>query len=107
MSISGPSFRANGEPWDHPDGWRSRRPDFAIEILSPSNAYYDLRLKKAVYERIGVREYWIVDPMERSIDCYENSANGFTAIAAGKRTGRVCSVLIPEFCAEVEEVFSL
>jgi Uma2 family endonuclease len=82
-------------------------PDFVIEILSRSNAYYDLRQKKSVYEQIGIREYWIVDPMERSIDCYENSANGFTAFAAGKRTGRVCSVVIPEFCVEVEEVFSL
>jgi Uma2 family endonuclease len=90
----------------HMDGVHGS-PDFVIEILSPSNAYYDLRLKKAIYEQIGVREYWIVDPMERSIDCYENSANGFTPIVAGKRTGRVCSVVIPEFCVEVEEVFSL
>ena len=82
-------------------------PDFVIEILSPSNAYYNLRLKKSVYEQIGVREYWIVDPMERSIDCFRNSPNGFVTVESGKRAGKICSSVIPEFCVEAEEVFSL
>lgn len=37
-------------------------PDMVIEILSPSTAHYDLQEKKAVYERFGVTEYWVVDP---------------------------------------------
>ena len=42
-------------------------PDLVIEILSPSNAYYDLRQKKDVYEKYGVREYIIIDPV--SAEC--------------------------------------
>jgi Uma2 family endonuclease len=82
-------------------------PDFVVEILSPSNAYYDLRQKKTIYEQIGVREYWIVDPMERSIDCFQNSPTGFTVLESGKRSGKICSSEIPEFCVEVEAVFAL
>ncbi len=82
-------------------------PDFVIEILSPSNAYYDLRQKKSVYERIGVREYWIVDPMERSIDCFQNSANAFVPVESNKQTGRICSAQIPECCVEVGSVFDV
>jgi Uma2 family endonuclease len=47
-------------------------PDLVMEVLSPGTAYYDLRHKKDVYAEHGVREYWIVDPMERSIEVYEN-----------------------------------
>jgi Uma2 family endonuclease len=90
----------------HMDGIHGA-PDFVIEILSPSNAYYDLRLKKSVYEQIGVREYWIVDPMERSIDCFRNSPNGFVTVESGKREGKICSFVIPDFCIEAESVFSL
>lgn len=37
-------------------------PDFIIEILSPWNRRHDIIIKHALYERAGVREYWIVDP---------------------------------------------
>jgi Uma2 family endonuclease len=33
-----------------------------IEILSPGNKKYDSVKKKKLYEKFGVREYWIVDP---------------------------------------------
>lgn len=37
-------------------------PDLIIEILSLGAAKYDLMKKKDVYERSGVKEYWIVNP---------------------------------------------
>lgn len=37
-------------------------PDFIIEMQSPSNREYDLITKKDLYEKFGVKEYWIVDP---------------------------------------------
>lgn len=39
-------------------------PDLVMEVLSPATAHRDLREKKALYEKSGVREYIIVDPME-------------------------------------------
>lgn len=36
-------------------------PDFVLEILSKSNRYHDLIYKMNLYQRFGVREYWIVD----------------------------------------------
>lgn len=42
-------------------------PDHIIEILSPSTENNDRHLKKNLYERCGVPEYWIVDPFEHSI----------------------------------------
>ncbi|MEO3402778.1 Uma2 family endonuclease [Mucilaginibacter sp. CAU 1740] len=45
-------------------------PDLIIEILSPSNAYYDLRQKKDIYEKFGVKEYIIIDPVQENADLY-------------------------------------
>jgi Uma2 family endonuclease len=42
-------------------------PDLVVEILSPGTRRRDKGRKRAVYDREGVREYWIVDPEVRSI----------------------------------------
>ena len=42
-------------------------PDLVVEILSPGTRRRDLGRKRAVYDRDGAREYWIVDPEARSI----------------------------------------
>lgn len=42
-------------------------PDMVIEILSPHTAAKDLKIKLALYERVGVKEYWLVQPLDRTI----------------------------------------
>ncbi len=37
-------------------------PDLIIEVLSPGNKKHDIEKKKIVYEKFGVKEYFIVDP---------------------------------------------
>lgn len=55
-----------------PDGLHGA-PDLVIEILSPASWHYDKGDKKDEYERSGVKEYWMVDPADRSTE-------GFTLI---------------------------
>ncbi|GBD95304.1 hypothetical protein BMS3Abin06_00169 [bacterium BMS3Abin06] len=45
-------------------------PDLVIEIISESTAYRDFVQKKRLYARFGVKEYWIVLPVEESIELY-------------------------------------
>ena len=45
-------------------------PDMVVEILSYSTRKRDITIKKDIYEANGVREYWIVDPWNKSIDVY-------------------------------------
>lgn len=45
-------------------------PDLAVEILSPGTRSRDLRLKRDVYQKTGVREYWIIDPDRNVVDIY-------------------------------------
>jgi Uma2 family endonuclease len=42
-------------------------PDLVVEILSPGTRRRDKGRKRAVYDREGVREYWMVDPEARSV----------------------------------------
>lgn len=52
-------------------------PDLVVEVLSPSTAKFDRGDKKDTYERAGVREYWIVDTISKSIEVYYNQNNRF------------------------------
>jgi Uma2 family endonuclease len=65
-------------------GWRRERvpripqerpisivPDFVCEVLSASNARWELGPKRDGYRRAGVRWYWILDPRERKLDAHE------------------------------------
>jgi len=43
-------------------------PNLVVEILSPSTSGNDQTIKKDLYERSGVTEYWVVDPFEQQVD---------------------------------------
>ena len=45
-------------------------PDLVVEVLSPSTAKNDRGLKKGAYGRCGVREYWIVNPEDKTVEVY-------------------------------------
>lgn len=45
-------------------------PDLVVEILSPSTSKYDRKHKFQVYEASGVKEYWIVNPADKTVEQY-------------------------------------
>jgi len=51
-------------------------PDIAIEIASPATGYMDRKVKRDLYEKHGVREYWIVDPEENTVMVFSLSKDG-------------------------------
>jgi|688.fasta_scaffold1036610_1 Uma2 family endonuclease len=67
-------------------------PDLVIEILSPSNSKYDLKVKKDVYEQYGVKEYWIVDPEDKSVTGYTLKDGVFILLM--KSLGKIQSALL-------------
>ncbi|WP_406635592.1 Uma2 family endonuclease [Amycolatopsis sp. WGS_07] len=51
-------------------------PLLVVEVLSPSTEIHDRVTKKAVYERLGVPDYWVVDPVALSLTAFEMSEDG-------------------------------
>jgi Uma2 family endonuclease len=45
-------------------------PDLTVEVISPGTSSHDRGRKQAVCARFGVREYWIVDPLEETIEIF-------------------------------------
>ena len=45
-------------------------PDFVVEVLSPGTASHDHVRKRRIYELAGVREYWLVHPIDRMVTVY-------------------------------------
>lgn len=81
-------------------------PDFIIEILSPSNKSHDMITKLNVYMNFGVKEYWIVDPMENRIMVYFMDEDGeihFTLVNLGEIAS---SNLFKEFKINTNDLFN-
>ena len=51
-------------------------PDWVVEILSPYTAAKDMKIKLNLYERVGVKEYWLVDPGNQTVQVYTPGDDG-------------------------------
>lgn len=45
-------------------------PDLIVEVLSPSSCHRDMGIKKKLYARNGVQEYWLVDPEYETVNVF-------------------------------------
>ena len=83
----------------------SGAPDLVVEILSPSTAERDRELKRTLYARYGVREYWIVDPEDSSVEVMALEEAGFVS-ARRYTSGQVESPLLPGLAIPLGEIFA-
>ena len=81
-------------------------PDLIMEILSPSTQRHDKLTKFNLYQRAGVREYWIVDPASKSVQVFVLEDGHYAAKDFGA-SGDKLKVNILEGCAiDLSQVFS-
>lgn len=66
-------------------------PDLIVEVLSDGNEDHDRIRKKALYERFGVSEYWIIDASTKNVTgyFYQNGKYDEAIAGTGKITSRV------------------
>lgn len=76
-------------------GWRSERydtpptshihttpPDWVCQIVSPSSASRDRGLKRLVYSEAKVRHYWVIDPIQKTLEAFKLTPEGWLLCAA-------------------------
>lgn len=81
-------------------------PDLVAEVLSPDNAYNDLKRKFKLYERCGVPEYWIVDPEFETVEIYVNNAGKYALFEQKEASGGVSSFVLEGFQVEIGDIFA-
>jgi Uma2 family endonuclease len=80
-------------------------PDLVVEILSKQNDVRDLKDKFEVYEEFGVREYWIVNPINESVLIYVlNEFGKYIGLKPFVET-EIQSTIFPQFSITTEEIF--
>jgi Uma2 family endonuclease len=72
-------------------------PELIVEILSPATRQIDEMRKRHLYERVGVSEYWIVDPLRDEVRIHRRGAGGFTAPVTCARGAVLATPLLPGF----------
>ncbi len=70
-------------------------PDWVVEVLSPATAGHDHILKRTVYERAGVREYWLVHPVDRIVTVYRLEEGRYGVPEVRELEGRQAVKVLP------------
>lgn len=82
-------------------------PALVVEILSPGTKARDLDVKKPLYDRGGVREYWIVDPDANMITIHRRAGDGGFPVVQSlpNDASELTTPLLPGFSLSLEELF--
>ena len=80
-------------------------PDLVIEILSESTETLDRVTKKGLYERYGVKEYWIVDPSARTVEQYVLENKSYRSVGTFKEHDVVEVKTIEGLPVKLSEIF--
>jgi len=81
-------------------------PDLVVEILSPKTRRTDRIAKMRAYARFGVRECWIVDPDEQSLEVFSLAGGSYVLARAACGSEKVRSDLFPELTLALDELFA-
>jgi Uma2 family endonuclease len=83
--------------------------DLVIEVVSPGaeNRRRDLLVKRQLYGKYGVSEYWIVDPENRLVEIYRAQNDRLEAIATLRNSDKISTPLLPDLELIVSSIFKL
>lgn len=80
-------------------------PDLVVEILSPGNSKHEMDTKFKLYEESGVKEYWIVQPSEKTILVYVLQNEKYIGLAPCTEGNQIQSMLFPFLQFEIDNIF--
>jgi Uma2 family endonuclease len=87
------------------DGYLHGAPDLCVEVLSSSTARRDRDSKFKLYQKHGVREYWLVDPDAQFIEVYVLMDGAFKQAGIYGKGESFTSSVLPQLSLKLDEVF--
>ena len=81
-------------------------PDLVVEILSPGTSSRDRNIKRTRYAKFGVREYWLVDPENRTVEVLRASEPEFETVRVYPVGTTTTSTVLEGLKLDVTRVFS-
>ncbi|WP_027086452.1 Uma2 family endonuclease [Cohnella panacarvi] len=87
------------------DGFVFGVPDLLVEILSESTGRHDKTVKKKLYEQFGVKEYWLADPMYRTVDQFVLREEHYELAATLQETETLVSATVPCLAIDLSGIF--
>ncbi len=84
-------------------------PELVIEIISPGseNEKRDRVVKKQLYGKFGVKEYWLVDSYKRVIEVYKLKGESLQLDATYSDEDEMVSSVLKGFCCQVVKIFTI
>lgn len=82
-------------------------PDLIVEILSPITSEVDRKMKFKLYEKYGVREYWILDPDDECVEIFTLRAGGYKLLKRFMRGQKARSEVLTGFICAVDDIFAV
>ena len=79
-------------------------PDLIVEILSPNTRRRDLLTKRALFARMGVREYWLIDPDALAVTVLVLEGSSFVELLPAE-SGLLTSRVLPELSVRLADLF--
>ncbi|MDY3316954.1 Uma2 family endonuclease [Riemerella anatipestifer] len=79
-------------------------PDLIVEILSPGNSKKEMKNKFELYEEYGVKEYWIINPLDEIVYIH-TLENGKYKGALPIVDDFICSEIFPEIKIHTDDIF--
>jgi Uma2 family endonuclease len=77
-----------------------------LKFFHPATKSRDRKLKRDLYERVGVQEYWVVDPDNNRVESYRREGDSFGAPISVPRADTLTTRLLPDFELPLDRVLA-
>jgi Uma2 family endonuclease len=77
-----------------------------VEVISPGSAIYDRNTKADTYAALGVKELWLIDEVEETVEVRVIDGERYGVGAVFEKGEELRSVVLPELAFDVTRIFA-